>query len=472
VSASSAAAARARDVARRVSDATVVVTDADVLEAYRRDRAPWAPAGRSAMLVAPAGADDVRHLLAYAAEAAIPVVPRGAGSGLSGGANAVEDGIVLSLHRMNAVTSLRPEDRLLTAQPGTLNAAVKSAAASAGLWYPPDPASSAFCSIGGNVATNAGGLCCVKYGVTREWVQHLEAVLPGGELLRTGHLSRKGVAGYDLVGLLTGSEGTLAVVTEVTVRLRPPAGAPATVIATFADLPAAGAAIEAILSAGEVPSLLEIVDRTTLRAVQALTPMDLEPSTAALLVAQYDGDPGLGGAGAAEATCSAAGATVAYSTCDPAEAELLLAARKLAYPALEALGIPLLDDVAVPPSAVTTLLAEVEAEAARHSVVVGTFGHAGDGNLHPTIVVPRDDPAAEARAHAAFEQIVERALSLGGTITGEHGVGLLKADLLHQELDPVSRRVHADLKRVFDPEGILNPGKAQPAASRPAAGRG
>lgn len=453
-----------RDLTRLLGESTSVVTDSDVLDGYRRDRAPWAPVGMPAVMVAPTSVDDVRRVMAFALDRDIPVVPRGAGSGLSGGANAVDDCIILSMHRYNSVTAIRSADRLLYTQAGALNAAVKAAARTKGLWYPPDPASSDYCSIGGNVATNAGGLCCVKYGVTRDWVQQIAAVLPGGDLMRAGHLPRKGVAGYDLAGLLVGSEGTLAVITDVTLRLRAPAAAPTTVVATFPLLRGAGTAIEELLATPATPSLLEIVDRTTLRAVEDWKPMGLDLSTAAMLVLQYDNGStaDAGEAAAAEAICLAAGASLAYSTNEQGEAELLLAARRLAYPALERSGLTLLDDVAVPPAAVATMLAKINHIARLHRVLIGTFGHAGDGNLHPTIVVPHNDAASAERADAAFNAIMDAALSLGGTVTGEHGVGILKAVGLAKELDPVTARLHTQVKRAFDPTGILNPGKGLP----------
>jgi glycolate oxidase len=444
----------------RMLPSGAVISDPDVVEAYRRDQATMVGAGTPLAVVHPASVADVQEVLGFAARHRVPVVARGAGSGLSGGANAVDGCLMISLTRMNRIVDIDAKSLFAVVEPGVVTADLASAARSAGLWYPPDPASSAFSTIGGNIATNAGGLCCVKYGVTGDFVLGLEVVLADGSMVTTGGRTVKGVAGYDLTRLFVGSEGTLGVVTRATLRLRPPPAPAATLVAFFPDLPAAGCAIAGIL-AGMVPSLLELMDRTTLRAVEEWQRMDLDTDAAALLLARSDagGEQGDREVDHMARACTEAGATFVARSSDPAEGELLMTARRLALPALERKGSALLDDVAVPVGRVAEFLAAVEEVADRHCVVVGTFGHAGDGNMHPTLVVDPLDPASKDRAALAFGDIVRTALALGGTITGEHGVGLLKRAYLEGEVGSAGLSLHATIKRALDPDNILNPGK-------------
>jgi glycolate oxidase len=437
-----------------------VLTDPDVVASYRADHAGLVDAGWPIAVVLPRDTAEVAAAVRACGAAGVPIVPRGAGSGLAGGANAIDGGVVLSLVRMDAVLEVDPARQTATVQAGVVNATLAAAVAEEGLWYPPDPASWEQSTIGGNVATNAGGLCCVKYGVTRDAVLALEVVLADGEVVRVGRRSVKGVAGYDLVGLFVGSEGTLGIVTEITVRLRPRRAAPTTLVATFPQLVQAGAAVEAICRR-TTPALLEILDATTIGAIERWKRMELDTGAAALLLAQSDLPEGPGRDEVAEmaAACEAAGADLVLTSDDPVESDALLAARRLAFPALERLGSTLLDDVAVPRDQLTALIAEVARIAHRHDLVIGTFGHAGDGNLHPTIVFDAQDPTAVATARAAFDDVVAAALALGGTVTGEHGVGLLKRDHLRQELGPVGMRLQRAVKEAFDPRGLLNPGK-------------
>jgi glycolate oxidase len=366
---------------------------------------------------------------------------------------------VLSLTAMDRILEIDRASQLAVVEPGVINASLAQAARAQGLWYAPDPASWEFSTLGGNVATNAGGLCCVKYGVTRESVLGLEVVLADGEVLRTGARTVKRVAGYDLTRLFVGSEGTLGVITEITLRLRPTRAPSATLVAAFATLEAAGHAIAAIV-ARVTPSLLELMDQRTLQAVEAWKPMGLPIDGAAMLFARSDAgsDAAAEVATMAEA-CQAAGATLLATSGDAVEGEQLMAARRLAYPALERLGATLLDDVGVPLAQLPPLLSAIERIAAEQAVTIGTFGHAGDGNLHPTIVFDASDSAAVARARAAFAAIVRAALALGGTVSGEHGIGLLKRELLADELGAVGLRVQRAIKQALDPRGILNPGK-------------
>ena len=450
-------------VAGSVLDGGDVVTDTDIIESYRFDRSTGTSAGQPFAVVFPRTTEQVSSVMASAYEHRVPVVPRGAGSGLTGGSNAIDGSLVLCLERMRQVRTVDVANGYVETEPGIFNTELREHVAGHGLWYAPDPASKDFCSIGGNVNTNAGGLCCVKYGVTRDAVLGLEVVLPDGRITRIGRRTVKGVAGYDLTGLMVGSEGTLGIVTMARLRLRPLPPPAATVVALFADVASAGRAVEKIM-ATSTPSLLELLDRTTMQAVEEWRPSGLPVEAGALLLAQSD-VPGSGAEHEAEAileACLAAGAMEGYRSEDPDQAEMLLGARRMAIPALEAKGDWLLDDVAVPRSNLAEAVAAIEDIAARHDVLIGTFGHAGDGNLHPTIVTPRADAEAAQRGLAAFNDILEVALRLGGTVTGEHGIGLLKRDSLAEELDEPSRQLQRQLKDVFDPRGILNPGKSLP----------
>jgi glycolate oxidase len=393
------------------------------------------------------------------------VVARGAGTGLSGGANAMADSVVVSLERMDAVLEIDAEERIAVAQAGVVNDRLREAVAAHGLWYPPDPASAAWSTIGGNVATNAGGLCCVKYGVTRDYVLGLTVVLADGEIVRLGRRTAKGVTGYDLVALLVGSEGTLGIVTEVTVKLLPLAGREErAVVGSFASLTAAGEAVAAIAAAGILPAALELIDRTCVRAVEDWQHLGLAEDADTLLLARLD-EPGAVGEALAErveAIVLAAGGSGVRRARDAEEAATLFLARRLAYPALERLGPVLTEDVCVPRGAVPEMLARIQRTAAAHDVVIANIAHAGDGNLHPLIIAPEGDDAARERAQAAFERIVADCLELGGTVTGEHGVGLLKLHGAASELSPRVRALHRAIKDALDPDGVLNPGKAFP----------
>lgn len=437
-----------------------VLTDRDVLAAYRRDETALVEDAAPGAVVLPRSTEQVVAAVRVAAAHAVPVVPQGARSGLAGGANAIAGCLVLSMQKMDRILEVDPVNRLAVVEPGVTNAALSRAVAEQGLFYPPDPASWEFSTIGGNLATNAGGLCCVKYGVTTEYALGLQVVLADGEVLRTGRRTVKGVAGYDLTRLIVGSEGTLGIITEATLALRPAPAPALTLAAVFPSTAAAGAAVTAITAAGQVPALLEIVDRVHLRALEALRPMGLDTEAAALLLAQCDT-----GARAAEdlaalaGICRAAGASEVVEASDASESEMLLTARRLAYQAMEQLGTVIVDDLCVPRSALADLLDGVEKIGVECGLTVGVVGHAGDGNMHPNIIVPPGDPAALERGRAAFDAIMRLALDLGGTVTGEHGVGLLKRGWLATELGPVGIRMHRAIKAAFDPQGILNPGK-------------
>jgi glycolate oxidase len=443
-----------------------IVVDPDVLAAMSHDEAEWAPAGQAGAGVRARSEAEVQHVVRVCADLDAPIVPRGAGTGLSGGANAVTGCVVLDLSRMNQVLEIDPDNLLAVVQPGAVNNDVKAAVAEHGLWYPPDPASAPWSTIGGNVATNAGGLCCLKYGVTRDYVLGLRAVVGGpvayGEAVRLGRRTTKGVAGLDLVGLFVGSEGTLGVVTEVTLRLRPaPAGPPRTVVGAFADLVASGRAVAQITRRGLTPAVLELLDRACLVAVEEWKHLGLEADASALLLARVDtpGDAGASESAAIATAMTDAGAMWVEQSTDEAEAEALFEARRLAYPALERLGPVLTEDVCVPRSQVPAMLEQISAIAARHGVQIATIAHAGDGNLHPLLITPPGDEAARRAAQAAFEEFLDAAIALGGTVTGEHGVGLLKRDGMRRELDPGAIALQTAVRRALDPKQVFNPGK-------------
>lgn len=435
--------------------AGAVVVDPDVVEGYRRDRAATAPAGVPLAVVRATATADVVAALRIASAHGIPVVTRGAGTGLSGGSSAIDGGIVLSTERMRSI-SVDPMAMTATVQPGLLNVEVKAAAREHGLWYPPDPSSFEICSIGGNLATNAGGLCCVKYGVTTDYVLGLEVVLADGRVLRLGGSTIKDVAGLDLKRLFVGSEGTLGVITEATLRLRPPPPPAVTIAGTFADVVAAGVAVAATVAACR-PAALELMDAAAVAAVERVRPMGLDPDIGALLLAQVDGDPAEADV-VADAFRSAGATYVAVST-DPDEGEMLMAARRMAIPCVERLGTVMIEDVGVAVPRLPELVAAVAEIAERHATSIPVIGHAGDGNLHPLVCFDPTDPAAVERAHVAFDEVMAAALALGGTVTGEHGIGSLKARHLDDQVGPDVMAVSRSIKAALDPHGILNPGK-------------
>ncbi|MBU2665383.1 FAD-binding protein [Actinoplanes bogorensis] len=421
--------------------------DPNILRAKSADRSGWAPPGLPSAVLFPAGAEEVARTLRLANAARTAVVPRGAGTALTGATTAGAGTVVLDLSRMNRIVALDADDGTAVVEPGVITADLDRAATAVGLSYAPDPASFEISTIGGNIATNAGGLRCAKYGVTRDAVLGLEVVLADGSRLRTGRSTLKGVSGYDLTGLIVGSEGTLGVVVEATLRLRPLPRAAVTLAATFDDVARAAAAAVALTSARIQPAMAELLDAATLRAIGGFD------DAGALLIVQTDAP---GDELVAEKVLAETARTVEVSD-DPAA---LLAARRRALPAIERLGRPLIEDIAVPRSRLAEAVTAIAAIAARHDVPICTLAHAGDGNLHPIIVA---DPAATTIPDAvtrAADDIFALALSLGGTLTGEHGIGTLKRAWLAREAGPVSHDLQRRIKALFDPGHILNPGKA------------
>lgn len=453
-------AVRALEELRAALAPDTLVTDPDVVAGYRADRSHGAEPGWPLAVVRAASTADVQATLRWAAAHLVPVVPRGAGTGLSGGSAALDGCITLSTERMRTV-EIDAAAQVAVAGPGALNAEVKRRAAAEGLWYPPDPSSFEICSIGGNVATNAGGLCCLKYGVTTDYVLGLEVVLADGRVLRLGGRTVKDVVGYDLKRLFTGSEGTLGVITEVLLRLRPAPPAQTTMVATFADAVAAGRAVTEIRSRTR-PAVLEFMDGAALEAVDRHAHMGIEPGCGALLLAASD----LGGVAAGdevavmEAACRTHGADYVASTEDPDEGEQLMACRRMAIPAVERRGTVLIEDVGVPLDRIAELVGAVQGVATRRDTVIAVIGHAGDGNFHPLVVFDGDDDASVARAQMAFAEVMEAGLTLGGTISGEHGVGTLKRPWVRTQLGDDVVEVMRSVKHALDPLGILNPGKA------------
>ncbi len=450
------------DLRAAVGDAGVVV-DPDITEGFRYDMMPLAPAGTPAAVVFPTDTAQVVAVVRACTAAGVPIIPRGAGSGLTGAANAVDGAVSVVMTKMNRILEVDEANRLAVVQPGVVNLTLRTEVESRGLFYAPDPSSYDWCTIGGNLSTNAGGLCCVKYGVTTDAVLGLEVVLASGEVLRTGRRTVKGVAGYDLTKLIVGSEGTLAIITEATLALRPRPQVPCTLVAAFDSPEAAGAAVTGAIRAGLVPSLLEIMDATCIKAVEAHTGNKVlgdEPTPAAILIGQSDtgGAPGLAELAVLERVCDGAGAVFCFVTDDPAEGRMLLQARRDVLPSLEVLGTWLTDDVCVPRTEIAALIAACEQIAVDAGLTIGVVGHAGDGNMHPTIVFDKSSEDESARAHRAFGQILDAGRALGGTVTGEHGVGRMKQSFLAREIGPVGIEVHRAIKGALDPRGLFNPG--------------
>lgn len=438
-----------------------LLTDETDRETYRRDETAYLPAGLPGAVALPTDTVQVVGIVATCAEFDVPIVPRGAGSGLSGGAAGIDGALTVAFTAMDRIIDIDPANLCVVTQPGVINARLKAAVAEHGLFYAPDPASFEMCSIGGNLGTNAGGLCCVKYGQTRESVLGLEVVMADGSVIRTGGKNVKDVAGYSLTHLIVGSQGTLGLITEATLRLRPAPPIRSTLLAFFPTLESAGDAVAAIAAAGLSPVTLELMDRFTIRAVDDVHGLGLDRDAAAMLMIESD----LPGAAAddelarAETVSVGVGATTTVRSQTPAEADMLRQARRAAHWALEKLGEVKMEDVGVPRSRVPDMLRAVEAIAVKHDVRIGTFGHAGDGNLHPDLVLDRGDPRGEAITKAVQADLYRAALDLGGTVTGEHGIGSARREWLEEQRGAEAVRVMRAIKTALDPQGLLNPGR-------------
>ncbi|QUH02385.1 FAD-binding protein [Saccharopolyspora erythraea] len=431
------------------------------LAPYARDATPLFHAEPDAV-VFPATTGEVAEVLKLATERGIPVTPRGAGTNLCAATVAERGGIVLVLTRLNRILEISREELLARVEPGVTTARLADAAGAEGLLYAPDPGSRTASTVGGNVATCAGGLRGLKYGVTRNYVLGLTAVLPTGEVVRTGGRLWKDVAGYDLTRLLTGSEGTLAVITEVTVALLPTPAGSGTGVAYFGSLADACRAVTAVISAGLVPATLEFLDQKCVAAVEEFAALGLRTDAGALLLFGDDGtdDVVAGNLARMAEVCTSAGALEVTLAEDVARSEALLAARRCSLPALSRLNsLTILEDATVPRPKLAEMVDRIDAIAARHELMIATFGHAGDGNLHPTCVLDPDDAGAVDRAHKAFAEIFAAAVELGGTITGEHGVGAAKLPYLADRIGPEQVALLRRIKSAFDPAHILNPGK-------------
>ena len=446
--------------------AGALVTDRDVIESYSADKALFCPAGEAPALVRAASVDDVVAVMRFATAHRIPVVTQGARTGLSGAANATDGAILLNVAKLNAIVDINEVDQTCRVQPGVINQDLKHALAEHGLSYPPDPGSVAISTIGGNVATNAGGMCCVKYGVTRDYVRGMTVVLADGTVTKLGRQTAKGVAGLDLAGLFVGSEGTLGVIVEVTLGLKPLLAPPVTGVGIFPDMESAGHTVTEFMASGAAPSMLELIDGATVGMINAYGDFGLPDGAGALLIVQSDapGQAGVAELEAFESVAKGQGADEVFFSEDPADSEMLVAARRAVSPAMEKYvsgigGGELIDDVCVPRSRLGEFFARLGEIAAAHTVEVSTAGHAGDGNMHPSVLFDAQDPASVAEAKETFAEIMQLGLDLGGTITGEHGVGYLKKDWLVRELDAGAQVLQSSIKAAVDPLGILNPGK-------------
>lgn len=410
----------------------------------------------------PTSAEQVSRIMALANDKLVPVIPRGAGTGLSGMAVPAKGGIVLDMSRMNRILKISIEDRLAVVEPGVVYASLEKALEPHGFFFPPDPASGKVSTLGGNVATNAGGVKGAKYGTTRDYVLALQVVLPDGRVMRTGSRAMKSVSGYDLTRLFVGSEGTLGVVTEITLKINPKPTATSTSLATFSDLEDAGRAVSRIMHSGIIPSVLEILGKHTILAINQNTDLNL-PEVEAMLLAETDGytreETEYQMAKVIEVFRENNAVEIKQAKTQE-EAANLWKARKSAYAVLARIKTHfVLEDVTVPMGKVAALLKGIEEISRRHRIQIATFGHAGDGNLHPQILYDGYNEDDVRRMEAASADLFSLAISLEGTLTGEHGIGLSKAPFMGLEHDPVAMDVMRSLKRLLDPNNILNPGK-------------
>jgi glycolate oxidase len=450
-----------------VGEQHVLHSPAD-LAAYSYDATPLYRSVPT-VVVFPASTQEVKAILQLASARQVPVIPRGHATNLSGGTVAINGGIMLAMTRMNKILEIDAANLTATVQPGVTTATLAKEADARGLFYPPDPGSQVVSTLGGNVAENAGGLRGLKYGVTRDYVMGLEAVLPNGEIIRTGGKNAKDVAGYDLTRLLVGSEGTLAVITEITVKLIPRPETKRACLAIFDDLEQAARTVARIIESRIIPCTLEYMDRGTIQAVEDFAHVGLPTDCEALLFIEQDGPAAVADADIelAGKICREEGARDVKVAATPEEGTKLAEARRFALSALARLRPTcVLEDATVPRSYLAEMVRFISQTASKYNLNICTFGHAGDGNLHPTCLTDERNHEEIERVEQAFAEIFDKALSFGGTITGEHGVGLAKQNYLEWKVGEAGIEVMRRLKAAFDPAGILNPGKVLPLATR------
>jgi len=437
------------------------LADLESLAVYGYDSTPELESLPGAVLL-PGSSEEVARIMRLCHNAGVSVTPRGSGTNLSGGSLSVNSGVVIQTSRLNSILEIDEENLTATVEPGVITSALHRVVEERGLFYPPDPGSMNISTMGGNVAENSGGLRGLKYGVTADYVMGLETVLADGELLRTGGKVVKDVAGYSLNPLLVSSEGTLGLFTGITVKLIPKPQAKITMLAHFPALQDAALAVSAIIAAKVIPATLEFLDKVTIKCVEDYAHVGLPLDVDAVLLIEVDGHPVVVAeeALAVEAICKRHRSSFFQTAKDADEALKLATARRTALSALARLRpTTILEDATVPRSCIAPMLKVIQDAARKYNVTIGTFGHAGDGNLHPTCLTDERDKDEIARAHAAFSEIFDAAIGMGGTITGEHGVGLAKKRYLPRLVGENGIRVMRGIKSAFDPKGILNPGK-------------
>ncbi len=456
--------ARVVEALRAIVGSEHVLQDPEDLLAYGID-GTWVER-EPQIVVLPNSAEEISAVLRLANAESVVVTPRGAASGLSGGALAASGGISLSLTRMNRILEIDRGNSVAVVQPGVITGDLQKAVEEVGLFYPPDPSSLSVSAIGGNVSENAGGARCLKYGVTTDYVMGLQVVLPTGEIIRTGGRMVKNVTGYNLRALFTGAEGTLGVVTEITVRLLPKPKHTLTALAVFPRLADAAEAVTEIMASGLIPASVELMDQTTVQCVEELLHAGLPLEAEALLLFAVDGNYEQMVRAELEsisAACCAKGAAEVRVAQDAEESNRLWKARRSISPALarrrpNKLG----EDISIPRTAIPAMVQSVREIAARHRLLIPVFGHVGDGNLHPNILCDRRDAEEMQRVRLAAAEIFEAAIALGGTLSGEHGIGLLKKEFLERDLGTAQIEAMRRIKAALDPLGILNPGKIFP----------
>ncbi|KZE48700.1 FAD-linked oxidase C-terminal domain-containing protein [Rossellomorea marisflavi] len=435
---------------------------------YSYDATPNYQAMPDAIL-SPSSAKEIAGIVKVCGEHGIPIVPRGSGTNLCAGTCPTEGGIVLLFTRMNSILELDEENLTVTVQPGVITGELIASVEAKGLFYPPDPSSMKISTIGGNINENSGGLRGLKYGVTRDYVLALEAVLPNGDIIRTGGKLAKDVAGYDLTRLLVGSEGTLGIITEATLKLVPLPETKKTMLATYGDMEAAARSVSHIISGKIIPATLEFLDQPTLAVVEDFARIGLPTEAKAVLLIEQDGHAELvtRDMERMKEICLEHGAVSVELAATPEEAEALRTARRSALSALARLKpTTILEDATVPRSEIATMVSAINRIAEKYKLNICTFGHAGDGNLHPTVATDARDHEEMERVEAAFADIFSEAISLGGTITGEHGVGMMKAPYLEWKLGPEGVNAMKLIKQAFDPGNIMNPNKVFAKESR------